>query len=60
MDHPTPTLCADEAALRENLVVFLRDMHLQHREVRLVRQGRRVFCDDPRKVWIILSPRAVS
>lgn len=60
MDYPHPVICADEYTLREKLVIFLRDMHLQHRQVRLERRGLRVICQDPRREWIVLEPRGVS
>lgn len=56
MDSFAPIICMNEHALQSKLVVFVRDMVIQKKRVRLIREGNRVICENPRRVWVVASP----
>lgn len=49
-----PIICASMRLLVEHLNVFVRDMSLQHKEVRFRREGKTILCDDPQRTWVVI------
>jgi hypothetical protein len=52
---PKPIICSSKRVLLEKVTVFVRDMALQHKIVRLAREGNMIFCMDPRRAWVVME-----